>query len=164
MELAIASGLLLAAWAMYGALGPVIITGPRNRHNALAVWLREATPGQHQPGIAVQEKGEWRLHKIIGLALGIPASWAAHQIDPLAGFAAAMLATLAADNLTRTIAPIDWAGHGAEVLVAEAAGLEHYRNQEAARVARDYEASVADALEWFDQMAWLSRIIRALGY
>jgi len=155
---------VLAAWALYGAIGPWRFASGRNRHNALAVWLRPETPGQHQPGINVQEKGEWRLHKLIGLAIGAPATWIASHFDPVAALVCAVLVTLAADNLTRTIPQIDWAGHGAEVLVAEDAGLASYRTQEAARVARDYQATIADALEWFDQMHWLSRIIRALGY
>lgn len=149
--------LIVAAWAIYGLLGPIRILSDRNRHNALFVWLREDTPGQHQPSIRVQEVGEWRLHKIIGSTAGLILATLLPE-HPASLFAVAT-GMIAADNLTRLIPHIDYAGHGAEILNAEAAGLMGYRTEEARRVARDYDAAVADALEWFDQMHWLSRII-----
>lgn len=156
--------IFLAIWAIYGAFGPFRLSGDRNHHNAAFVWLRDETPGQHQPGIDVQEKGEWRLHKIIGIALGLLAAIITSQSDPVIAFVAPVLVTLIGDSLSRLVKQIDWAGHGAEVLVAEDAGVAGYRQQEAARVARDYRTSTEQALEWFDQVLWLSKIIRTLGY
>lgn len=147
-------------WLAYAAFGPVRLTGKSNMHNAYVVWLTLAPMGDnHQPSVIVQEIGEWRLHKLIGIAAYFPVA----LIDPLVGPFLGALAMLLADGFSRKVKRIDWAGHGAEVMAAEKAGIAGYREAEAERVARDYKATPADALLWFDQMRWLSRIIYALG-
>ncbi len=65
--------IIVLVWAAYGALGPVVLKGRHAHHNAFAVWMHSRDPiGNHLPSVRVQEVGEWRLSKLVGVIAAIP--------------------------------------------------------------------------------------------
>lgn len=150
------------AWLAYGILGPVKLRSDRNVHNVLFVWLREqGENGNHQPSVKVQEVGEWRLAKMIGVTVGLVAAFALPD-SPVALFAVCAL-TLVPDALCRKVNAIDYAGHGAEIMHAEAAGIFGYREAEIARMQQDRDKRGQGVAANLDRMRWLSRVIYLLG-
>lgn len=159
------AAVLVLVWAAYGALGPVVLKGRSAKHNAFAVWMHSAdTIGNHLPSVLVQEVGEWRLSKIVGVACAIPGLLLVS--DPAMQALAAVLPMLIADAVSRLIPASDYAGHGAEIIAAERAGLIGYRAAEIERM-RLFDnrqhmttAQVDAALRRWN---WLARIVWRLG-
>lgn len=155
----------LLAWAAYGVLGPIVLQGKSARHTALAVWMHRADPiGNHLPSVRVQEVGEWRLCKIIGVISALPGLiFVAH---PAHQFALTVVPMLLCDALTRKIPALDYAGHGAEIISAERAGLAGYREAEIERMRRfDRRQSMttAEIEAALTRWHWLARVVAVVG-
>lgn len=176
--------IFIAIWAFFGVIGPIRKEGVRNRHNA--IFLEFTRQSKQYPNLKpfwpwVQELGEWRLCKLIGVALGLVtwALFAATTSDPVLVILVPALVTVTADSLTRKFYFLDAAGHGAEILTATAAGLPDYKMEEILRMTHDINWSakfgnakndtnkrmeVADKIEaYLNRFAWLAKIVRKLG-
>ena len=155
-------------WLAWGLVFSIItFKGERNQHNTYFIWLRKTANGEnHQPSVAIQEKGEYRLGKLIGAACGAGAAYFTQNIY-IAGAACVLGNLVIYENFFGGVSSIgkhfDVAGHGAEIMAAERAGISGYREAEARRVARDYKITTIEALEWLDDMRWLARITYWLG-
>ena len=148
--------LLPALWALLFAFPPVI-RGERAGHS-LAFILKPDGPinpdGSGTEYAHVHEKGEFRLCKLAGIAAGIPFLWVGGPLVLL--FQA--IAMVLADQLARRSNVVDYAGHGAEIMAAEADGAIGYREAEIARNAR---AGLSDVT--LRRWHWLARIVHFLG-
>jgi hypothetical protein len=144
---------IFLAWALYGVIGPIILRGDEAWHTALAVWMpKELNDGNWIPAVKVQEVGEWRFHKLLGVISALPGFLFS---NPLLELPAVVLPLLVVDALSRKIAAIDMAGHGAEIIAAEREGLVGYREAEIIRSGYT-KAQI-------DRMAWLAKFIYLLG-
>jgi hypothetical protein len=157
--------LLVLVWVLYAAFGPVIIPASRARHNALYVVMpRAAQAGNHLPAVRVQEVGEWMLCKLIGIAAAVPGLLLV--ADPVMQLYAAIMPMLLADALSRFVPALDYAGHGAEIIAAERAGITGYRAGEITRMrlldnrAHMTDAQIDAALRRWE---WLARVVCWLG-
>lgn len=149
----------IALWALLFAFPPVV-SGRHATHNALRITRPDtatSVTGSSTRYAHVQEKGEFRLHKLFAIAAGLPFVFV--TIEPLAiGLMFQPIAMMAADQFTRLFKGIDYAGHGAEIIAAERDGAIGYREAEIARNARD-GLSDATLRRWH----WLARIVFVLG-
>ncbi|QDH35863.1 hypothetical protein [Porphyrobacter sp. YT40] len=153
---------LIALWSLALLIAPTV-RGERARHGIFVI-LRPAGPinpdGSTTAFAHVQERGEYRLHKLFGIAAGLPFLLAMpHPLLVLAQ----IIAMILADNLTRPISGIDYAGHGAEIMAAEAAGDLTYRAAEIARMADDGDKRGHDIPNQLARWRWLARIVFTLG-
>ena len=154
--------LFLAVWVV-AFLFPPTVKGRWAEHNALRI-IHPNGPlnldGSATVHVHVQEKGEFRLHKLFALAAGVPFLFIPYEpvmlmLQPIA--------MLAADQFTRKFDAIDYAGHGAEILSAEAAGLIGYRAQEIARMNTDHDKRGQNVAAMLLRWEWLARFVRLLG-
>lgn len=125
--MAILGILITLGWVVLGIFGPPIKKASRNVHNAWSV------KSNGDPFPLVQEVGEWKLCKIIGIAVGVLAHIIALQFGGLAHMAAAILMVFA-DSFSRTVFALDAGGHGAEIIAATEAGVDGYRDGEIKRL------------------------------
>ena len=141
----------IAGWALYGFFGPIVKVSDKNEHNGFSVKLRaKNTNGNWGPAVRVQEIGEWKVCKIIGVVAGLLVlALGAILQAPMLMFAS-MFVAAAADAFTRNLAFLDASGHLAEILYVEehvvpglAPGeaktlkLNRYRMDELSRMTKD---------------------------
>lgn len=152
---------------------PPTIKGRFATHNAARI-TRPVGPlnpdGSTTAFAHIQERGEYRLHKLLAIAAGVPfvfvppSVWQGFAVPSwmVAGIVQ-LIAMLAVDQFTRTFEAIDFAGHGAEILAAEAAGDATYREAEIARTAKDLDKRGDDVPAQLARWHWLARIVFTLG-
>lgn len=153
----------LAFWALLFAFPPTV-RGKRAKHNAAVIWKPEGplnSDGSTTEYVHVQEKGEYRLHKIIGLTAGLVAALLLPAT--LIGALSVAIITAAFDSLSRKIGAIDYAGHGAEIIAAENDGDWSYRAAEIKRMSDDGDKQGHDVPAQLDRWEWLARIVCRLG-
>lgn len=157
------SWLPIVLWALWMLAAPTV-RGERAFHS---LWLISKPEGPlNADGSAtafahVQEKGEFRLHKLIGIAAGVPF---ALIVAPLfVVLPLQLLAMILADGLSRKIEAIDYAGHGAEIMAAEAARVIGYREAEIARMSDDRDKQGDDIAAELDRWRWLACVVFWLG-
>ncbi|MFN3991272.1 MAG: hypothetical protein ACK4IS_13570, partial [Erythrobacter sp.] len=83
--------------------------------------------------------------------------------DPVMAAIATGLPMLLADGLARTIKAIDYAGHGAEIMAGEAAGMAEYRANEVEQMRWAMGRSADEIEAGLQRWHWLARVVRALG-
>lgn len=151
-----------ALWLLAFAFPPTF-EGPRAVHNAARI-IRPKGPLNRDGSVTafahIQEKGEFRLHKLLGLAAGLPFLFA--PFDPVLLFAQP-IAMAAVDSFSRRLRAFDYAGHGAEIMAAERAGVIGYREAEIARMSDDDTQAGDDIPAELARWNWLARIVYALG-
>jgi hypothetical protein len=159
--------LILAAWALLGIIAPTR-PGRHARHNAVFI-TRPAGPLNPDGSVTgfahVQERGEYRLGKLIGLAAGgvcVAVAWTSGA-DPIALVIVTFLPMILCDAFSRKVNFIDYAGHGAEIIAAEYAGAIGYRAEEIERMRDDPDKRGQDIAEGLDRARWLARVVFALG-
>jgi hypothetical protein len=159
--------LLFALPALWLALFlfPPVFAGDRAQHGPVGIWK---PPGPiNRDGSAteyahVQEKGEFRLAKLGGIAAA--RVFAALPFEPLV--LALMLQGIAmalADQAVRFFPGTDYAGHGAEIMAAEADGITGYRAAEIARMRTNRDKRGQDVEAGLARWHWLARVIFMLG-
>ena len=157
--------IFVLVWAAYGVLGPVVVQGPSARHNAIFVSMpKTGTNGNHLPAVRVQEVGEWRLCKIVGILAAMPGL--VLSTDPVTQPIVTLLPMLLVDAASRSISGFDYAGHGAEIIAAERAGLMDYRAAEIERMRlfdnrQHMTPAQVDAL--LRRWHWLARVVHWMG-
>jgi hypothetical protein len=144
---------------------PPTFTGPRATHNAARI-IRPVGPinsdGSTTVHVHVQEKGEYRLHKLLGLIASVP--YVLFPFDPLQiALTLEVVTMLGVDQFTRRLNAIDYAGHGAEIIAAERAGDTGYREAEIARMSDDHDKRGQDIPAELRRLDWLARIVYTLG-
>lgn len=154
-------------FALWGVLFlfPPVVRGERAEHNLLRI-VKPAGPINRDGSVTefahVQEKGEYRLHKLLGMTSAALAALLPieHEVVyPLTVWAA--LVTV--DAFSRKIGAIDYGGHGAEIMAAEKAGFLGYREAEIARMSDDGDKIGHNVAARLLRWEWLSRIVYALG-
>lgn len=156
------SAALIALWALLFAFPPTV-RGRHAMHNVL--WIVKPLGPINPDGSVtayahVQERGEYRLHKLLGMAAGVPFLFA--PSDPY-WLAAMLFAMLVVDGGTRRLDFIDYAGHGAELLAAEADGLTGYRAAEIARMKPNKDKQGDNVALLLLRWEWLAHIVWRLG-
>lgn len=161
--------IIVAACAAFTIFGPIVRRGGNYAwHNVLVTQLPlDSTmlqQGQHPEGIRAQEIGEDRSAGIVGVIAAGVAAW---LLDGNAALFATPLAFFIVKVICFKLPFWDWAGHGAEIAVAESDGYWTYRDEEIARMLRDagYQGLTAeDVGRRIDRMAWLSKIMVKLAW
>ena len=158
---------ILAAWAVWGIIAPTR-KGRHAQHNALFITRPEGptNPDGSTTAFAhVQERGEYRLGKLIGLAAGGAALAVAlaSEADPMGAVIVTFLPMILADTFSRKVNFIDYAGHGAEIIAAERAGVVGYREAEIARMSDDPDKRGQDIGAGLDRAHPLARLVHILG-
>lgn len=159
--------MLLIAPALFALLFafPPVFKGSKAQHSPVGIWRPEGPLNRDGSTTAfahVQEKGEFRLSKIGAIIAGL--CFLALPFDPILYFLQP-IAMAAVDQAVRFLPPVDWAGHGAEIIAAERAGDMGYREAEIARMTRnsdkpsDAVAVDAGLRRWH----WLARVVYVLG-
>lgn len=154
----IAPALWLVAFAF-----PLVGKGKRATHNAAGITKPEGPinpDGSVTEFAHIQELGEYRVHKLLGFAAGLPFIFLA--FDPVLLFAQP-IAMAVVDSFSRKFRAFDYAGHGAEVMAAERAGVVGYRAAEIARMSDDDTQAGDDIPRELARWNWLARIVFALG-
>lgn len=153
-----------ALWAgMF--LFPLVLSGPRAISNAFRI-VRPVGPlnpgGSTTRHAHVQELGEYRVYKLLAVAITTPFYFL--TTDPFyLAVALHLFAFLIVDQLVRKIEGTDYAGHGAEIMSAEAEGDETYRSAEIARLLKDHDKKGEDVVAGLARWNWLARITYVLG-
>ena len=161
-------------WIVFGALvaftffGPFIKRGGNAaKHNALLVKLpTDATSiaqGNHPDGRRVQEVGENRFQGLVAL---VPALVATLTLEAPYAPLVAVLAYIVVKSLLYAVPAIDDAGHGAEIMVAEADGHSSYYIGEITRMLNDPKRAgktFGDVLADLEGVRWLSRFMVVLA-
>jgi hypothetical protein len=155
---------LPALWLLLFVFPPTV-AGNHAEHNAMRI-VKPAGPinpgGSNTAFAHIQEKGEFRLHKLLAIAAGLPFVFVAPE--PLAlGLFAQALVMAAVDSFSRKIEAIDFAGHGAEIIAAERAGDWTYRAAEIARMQGDRDKRGQNVAALLLRWEWLARIVWWLG-
>ena len=158
---------ILAAWAVLGIIAPTK-RGRHAEHNALFITRPEGptNPDGSTTAFAhVQERGEYRLGKLIGLAVGGAALAVAlaSKADPVGAVIVTFLPMIVCDAFSRKVNYVDYAGHGAEIIAAERAGVVGYRQAEIARMSDDPDKRGQDIAKGLDRARWLARVVHGLG-
>lgn len=151
-----------ALWLLAFAFPPVR-KGKRATHNAAGITKPEGPinpDGSITEFAHIQEKGEFRLHKLLGFAAGLPFIFL--TFDPVLLFAQP-IAMAVVDSFSRRFRAFDYAGHGAEIMAAERDGLAGYREAEIARMSDDDTQAGDDIPAQLARWHWLSRIVHFLG-
>lgn len=155
--------LIPLAWLAFGVFGPIKRPGKSARHNALFLWMpKEARNGNYLPAVLVQEIGEWRLSKLIAVAVGV--AGAVLSADLVISPLVTAIAMVAADSFSRLFT--DYAGHGAEIIEAERQGLIGYRAAEIDRMIRldGRQHMIPEQVDGaLRRWHWLARIVWRLG-
>lgn len=153
---------IFALWILAFIFPPVIV-GSYANHNAVRI-ARPVGPlnsdGSTTKYVHVQETGEFRLHKLFALAAGIP--FLLVEPSPVTLFLMPIV-MMGADQATRTLNAIDYAGHGAEILVAEADGMVGYRAAEIERMSDDRDKRGQNVEAELTRWNWLAVIVATLG-
>ena len=154
----------LCGLAVFAAVGPpVFVKADRTGagHNALAVFMYPVgrRPNQYRPAVLAQEKAEWRMLWLFGIACGLIANFAWQA--PNEHWAYVLLAAFLGNIFLRLATNgLDYVGHGVEIIVAEEAGWSDYRADEIERMRRNDGRShmspeqVSDKL---DVWAWFAK-------
>ena len=142
--------------------------GRRAQHNALWITRPEGptnSDGSTTAFAHVQERGEYRLGKLIGLAAGaaVLAVALASEADPVGAAIVTFLPMIVCDAFSRKVNFIDYAGHGAEIIAAEREGVAGYREAEIARMSDDRDKHGQDIAAGLDRARWLARVVHRLG-
>lgn len=159
--------ILAAIFALWGVLFlfPPTIKGPHAVHNLLWIVKPEGpvnAEGSVTEFAHVQEKGEYRLHKLLGMAAGFVVSLV--PIEPAGLQALAVwVALVFVDGFTRKLQAIDYAGHGAEILAADRAGFVGYGKAEIERMQRHSDKQGHNVAAGLLRWEWLARIVLILG-
>lgn len=158
-------GILL--WLILGLLAPSI-GGDHAEHNALYITKPKGplNPDGSVTAFAhLQEKGEYRLCKLIGICFALicgfiiysaGSSLTSQVIPPLLGMAIT-------DSFSRKIGFIDFAGHAAEILEAERWGVPCYRKEEIERMSDDPDKKGKNIPKGLGKARHLARVVWALG-
>ena len=158
---------ILAAWAVLCIIAPTR-KGRHAQHNALFI-SRPVGPINLDGSITafahVQERGEYRLGKLTGLAVGGAALAVAlaSEADPVGAAIVTFLPMIVCDAFSRKVNFIDYAGHGAEIIAAEREGVAGYREAEIARMSDDPDKRGQDIAAGLDRARWLARVVHRLG-
>ena len=142
---------LRGKWAISNAFRIIKPRGPINRDGSITAYAH------------VQERGEYRLYKLLSFVAAVPfAFW---DSDPWFVMPALQLITMmAADQAVRVLLPfIDYAGHGAEIMAAEADFDTTYRLAEIERMRDDRDKRGQDVEAELARWHWLARIVFVLG-
>lgn len=158
------SALLILIWAAL-FLVPPTVKGRHATHNAARIIkpLGPLNPdGSTTEWANIQERGEYRLHKLFGIAAGVPFLFV--QIDPpMIALLLQIIAMLGADQFTRAINAIDYAGHAAEIIAAESDGAIGYRESEIVRMSDDHDKRGQNVAAMLLRWEWLGRVVYILG-
>lgn len=153
--------ILPALWALLCAFPPVL-RGYSAGHSLLFVLKPDGPINPDGSGTEwahVQEKGEFRLCKLAAIALALPCLWLP---APVVWFAVP-LTLLLGDQLARSSGAVDYAGHGAEIMAAEADGAFGYREAEIGRMGRNADKRGDDIPAMLARWRWLARVVFVLG-
>lgn len=154
--------IIVLIWAAYGVLGPVVLKGTSARHNAFAVWMHSSdSTGNYLPAVKVQEVGEWKLAKALAVLAALPGLLL--TTDPISQLILTVIPMLLVDGLCRPL--LDYAGHGAEIIAAERAGLVGYREAEIERM-RLFDGRTLSSEQIDSNLRrwhWLAKIVFLLG-
>lgn len=159
------TALFLIAPALWLALFafPPTVAGRHAVHNAARI-VRPKGPLNPDGSVTafahIQEKGEFRLHKLLAIAAGLAFVLAPFAPAPLF---AQVVVMAAVDSGTRRFRAFDYAGHGAEIMAAERAGVIGYRAAEIARMSDDETQAGDDVPAELARWHWLARVVFVLG-
>lgn len=163
--------LWVAFWIAHAVIAPVR-SGKANRSNPLFI-TRAAQEivwdGSQTRFVVVQERGEFRLYKGLAALIGtaVLAVATAAGVDPVALIVAAPVGLAVIELAVRSLSAIDVAGHGAEIMAAQAAlpaqEAADYAEREARTVADQYDIMTDEARIWINETRWLARIVYRLG-
>lgn len=153
-----------AVWLLLFVFPPTV-AGHHASHNAARI-VKPKGPinpgGSNTAFVHVQEKGEYRLHKLFAIAAGLAFMLAPYHTT--FGLILAQAITMAAvDSFSRKIEAIDFAGHGAEIIAAERAGDWGYRAAEIERMRADRDKQGQNVAALLLRWEWLARIVYFLG-
>lgn len=163
--------LWVALWLAHAAWCPVKI-GTANRSNPLYVTRARQEviwDGSITRFVFIQERGEFRLYKSLAAVIGagVLAVATAAGVEPAVLIVAAPVGLALIELAVRGLSAIDVAGHGAEIMAAQAAlpakEAAAYAEREAATVADQYDIMTDEARVWLNETRWLARIVYRLG-
>lgn len=151
-----------ALWLLFLLAAPVS-KGRSASHTAIGITVPSAAvlpDGNVTAFVLIQERGEWRLHKLLAIAAAL-----AFLLLPFGLMTVffQVIVMIAVDQFTRNIEAIDFAGHGAKIMAAEAAGKMEYREAEIARMMKDRNKRGDDIPAQLARWNWLARIVFWLG-
>lgn len=158
-------------WIAHAIWAPTV-SGRANRTNPMQITRANAEvmfDGTITAFAYVQERGEFRLYKGLTALIGtaVLLGCIAYGVPAVGLLIGGLVGMFALESLVRFISAIDIAGHGAEIMAAEAELLPEeamaYHYREAVSVAGQYDLSTDEAIEMLDRWQWLARIVYRLG-